>query len=158
MSAEAVALMRAIRDCPEDDLPRLAYADFLAENGDPDRGEFLRIQVDLSRLPDDDPRRRELEDREHELLAENEPHWLGDLVSPHLHGWRWERGFVVDVAATPLVMLDHAADLFADHPIRRWRVTCREQESDMPQDLLDAGRAGWARRLEGVSLAEWYQE
>ncbi|HJZ54493.1 MAG TPA: TIGR02996 domain-containing protein, partial [Gemmataceae bacterium] len=147
MSAEAVALMRAIRDCPEDDLPRLAYADYLAENGDPDRGEFIRIQVDLSRLPDTDPRRRELEDREHELLAENEPHWLDGLASPErevggsgLHGWRWERGFVVDVAATPLAMLEHAADLFADHPVRHWRVISSEQDTAMPQDLLEAGR------------------
>src|SRR5204863_8982248 len=80
MSAEAAALLRAIRDCPDDDLPRLALADWLEEAGDPDRAAFLRTQVELSRLPDDDPRRPGLEDREHELLAGHEEHWLAAAV------------------------------------------------------------------------------
>src|SRR5438874_15042 len=105
MSVES-ALLRAIRDRPDDDLPRLAYADLVEEAGDPDRGEFIRTQIEVSRLADDDPRRRELEDREHELLAENEARWLGDLASPGcepgdtpFHGWEWERGFLATVAA-----------------------------------------------------------
>jgi uncharacterized protein (TIGR02996 family) len=163
MSAEAVALIRAIRECPDDDLPRLAYADLLEENGDTDRGVFIRTQVELSRLPEDDPRRRELEDREHNLLAENEAHWLADLLgepaSPGasgLHEWEWERGFVVEVAATPLLMLERGPGLFAEHPVRRWRVM--SSQSDLKPDLIEAGRTSWARRLEAVDLSGWYQE
>ena len=131
MSAEAAALLRAIRDCPDDDLPRLALADWLEEAGDPDRAAFLRAQVELSRLAEDDPRRPELEDREHELLAEHEADWLAaavgnvaDTGSPEsvLTGWRFERGFITEVAATPLFLLDRGRDLFAGHPVRRWRV------------------------------------
>ncbi len=35
------AFLQAIIDCPEDDEPRLAYADWLQDRGD-FRGEFIR--------------------------------------------------------------------------------------------------------------------
>jgi uncharacterized protein (TIGR02996 family) len=33
---------------PPDDTPRLVYADWLEENGEPERAEFIRVQVELS--------------------------------------------------------------------------------------------------------------
>ena len=43
MSADAArALLRAIRDDPDDDLPRLAFADWLDEHDEPDRAAFVR--------------------------------------------------------------------------------------------------------------------
>jgi uncharacterized protein (TIGR02996 family) len=36
---------------PDDDTLRLIDADYLDERGDP-RGEFIRVQIDLARLPD----------------------------------------------------------------------------------------------------------
>src|SRR5690349_11596149 len=108
MSAEETALIRAIRETPDDDLPRLALADWLDENGVPERAEFLRAQVELARLPHDDPRRPALEDREHDLLAENEEHWLGDLAAADgLHEWEFERGFLTEIAATPFCLSEH---------------------------------------------------
>jgi len=44
------ALLAAIVADP-DDLPRLAYADWLHENGEPDRAEFIRTQIEAARLP-----------------------------------------------------------------------------------------------------------
>lgn len=38
------AFLRAIFDAPDDDTPRLVYADFLQENGEDDRAEFIRWQ------------------------------------------------------------------------------------------------------------------
>jgi uncharacterized protein (TIGR02996 family) len=52
---EAAALLAAIRESPDEDTPRLAYADWLDEHGDPDRAEFIRVQCAVVRLPDDDP-------------------------------------------------------------------------------------------------------
>ena len=66
------SFLRAIIADPADDLPRLVYADWLDENGDPDRAEFIRVQCELAKLPEDDPRRPGLEDREHDLLDANE--------------------------------------------------------------------------------------
>ena len=44
------AFLQAILESPDDDTPRLAYADWLDEHGDPDRAEFLRVQGLLARL------------------------------------------------------------------------------------------------------------
>src|SRR5262249_29705794 len=56
---------------PDDDLPRLAYADWLEERGDADqlaRADFIRAQIALSRMADDDPARPALTGREASLL------------------------------------------------------------------------------------------
>src|SRR5688572_17928114 len=50
-SAEQAALWSAIRTNPEDDTPRLVYADWLQENGDEERAEFIRVQCELAKLP-----------------------------------------------------------------------------------------------------------
>src|SRR3954471_25092659 len=86
------AFLRAIRDRPDEDLPRLIYADYLDERGDP-RGEFIRLQIERPSLHFADPRRVELAERERELLRRHEDEWLGPLsavVSSH----EFRRGFV----------------------------------------------------------------
>ena len=52
----AAALLHAIREAPEVDLPRLAYADWLDDVGRPERAEFIRVQVELARTGEGDPR------------------------------------------------------------------------------------------------------
>lgn len=44
------AFLAAISADPDDDTARLVAADFLEENGDPDRAAFVRVQVGLARL------------------------------------------------------------------------------------------------------------
>jgi uncharacterized protein (TIGR02996 family) len=44
------ALLAAIRANPDEDAPRLVFADWLQENGDLLRAEFIRVQVELARL------------------------------------------------------------------------------------------------------------
>ena len=67
-----------IRAQPRDDAPRLIYADYLDEAGDP-QGELIRVQVALSHLAPGEPERRELELREDELLATYADEWLAPL-------------------------------------------------------------------------------
>ena len=55
------AFLQAIIDVPEDDLPRLVYADWLEEHGQAERAELIRVQVQLARLADQRPRTRYLE-------------------------------------------------------------------------------------------------
>ena len=101
------ALLRAIRETPDDDTARLVYADFVEEEGDAARGEFIRVQVALACTPEDDPARGALEDREHELLAENEGHWLGVAVdSDGLNEWEFRRGFIHEPQQCALRGLD----------------------------------------------------
>ena len=42
--SDAEALLRAVYEAPEDDAPRLVYADWLGERGDP-LGEFIHLQI-----------------------------------------------------------------------------------------------------------------
>lgn len=70
------AFLCTIREYPDDDGPRLVYADWLEEQGECARAEFIRVQCELENNPDDE-RWRALARREAELLAEHGPRWLG---------------------------------------------------------------------------------
>jgi len=50
---EWAAFMSAIIANPDDDTVRLVAADYLEENGNPDRAAFIRIQVQLARIEAD---------------------------------------------------------------------------------------------------------
>lgn len=45
------SLLQAIFEHPADDAVRLVYADWLEENGECERAEFIRVQVELAGLP-----------------------------------------------------------------------------------------------------------
>jgi uncharacterized protein (TIGR02996 family) len=62
------AFLRDILAHPEDDTPRLVFADWLEEHGAPERAEFIRLQCQLARMSEGDPDRGRLLDRESELL------------------------------------------------------------------------------------------
>ena len=120
------AFLRAIISDPDDDLPRLVYADFLDETGDPDRAEFIRVQCRLAETEEHDPHFRELEDREHALLAANEGKWFREREG--LNEWVWRRGFVDEVADGDSNR-DTSDALFAVQPIQRWKVQTRDVHS-----------------------------
>jgi uncharacterized protein (TIGR02996 family) len=73
------ALEAALIDNPDDLATHMAYADHLAEQGDP-RGEFIQVQLaleDPSRKPAE---RKKLQKRERQLLEAHERDWLGELA------------------------------------------------------------------------------
>ncbi len=43
------ALLMAIRADPENDIPRLVYADWLVEHNEPERAEFIRVECETQR-------------------------------------------------------------------------------------------------------------
>lgn len=47
--ATNAAFLAAIRNAPDDDAPRLVYADWLDDHDDSERAEFIRVQVKLAR-------------------------------------------------------------------------------------------------------------
>ena len=112
--------LEAIAAHPDDDAPRLVYADWLEERGDP-RGAFIRLQCALERLAVDDPRRSLLEDEADELLDAREQEWVAPL-----HGqaddWRFRRGFVEWFAADGERFLANADAWFAAFPLRGVRL------------------------------------
>jgi uncharacterized protein (TIGR02996 family) len=52
---DAAALLAAICDRPDDDTPRLVFADWLDDDGDAARAAFVRTQVGLARAPEYGP-------------------------------------------------------------------------------------------------------
>jgi uncharacterized protein (TIGR02996 family) len=94
----ADAFLQAIIENPDDDTPRLVFADWLDENGEPERAEHIRAQCALAGLADDDPRRPALAERAGRLERTHGASWRAAL--PRLAGVRWEhfgRGFIEGV-------------------------------------------------------------
>jgi uncharacterized protein (TIGR02996 family) len=97
MSDEA-ALLAAIIAHPDEDTPRLMYADWLTEHGQPERAEFIRLQCAVAADEAAEERVLELEER-------NRGKWL--LGLPQFSGARWafRRGLPehLDVATEPFM-------------------------------------------------------
>src|SRR3954453_18261421 len=85
------AFLRGIGGEPDDDTPRLVYADWLDEHGEADRAEFIRVQCELARWVPDLGRRGSLKARASELLAAHRQEWLGGLTA-FCRAWSFERG------------------------------------------------------------------
>jgi uncharacterized protein (TIGR02996 family) len=97
---EGQALLRGILAEPEPDAPRLVYADWLDDNGQPERARIVRLGCEREHLPHDDPRRKEIGA---EIEALERPHlasWLGPLAplgcsrNPHVLHEHFHRGLL----------------------------------------------------------------
>lgn len=73
---DADAFLQTILDDPDDDLPRLIFADWLEEHGDTGRAEFIRAQLERATLPVGSDRSQQLLGRERTLLRQHGAHWL----------------------------------------------------------------------------------
>src|SRR5215813_9242328 len=123
------AFLASILETPDDDVPRLIYADWLEEHGEPDRAALIRIQIELARLPERAGDRRALEEREDALLKRYERRWTAplravlpeDVTTPIFH-----RGFVEEMLfwgrAGAEALVDHVDDLFTLLPLRALRL------------------------------------
>jgi uncharacterized protein (TIGR02996 family) len=126
--SDETALLRAIAAHPDEDTPRLAFADYIEERGNADRAAFIRGQIELASLKDDSPRRREVAFRCRQLLDAHEEKWLEPRAAFKLD-WGWSRGFVETFSTTPTDLHLRDAQLFATHPFRR--VWVREWEGGL---------------------------
>src|SRR4051794_7136497 len=120
----------AILENWEDDAPRLICTDWFEENGQPERAEFIRIQCQLTRLPEDNPCRPELHQRQDALLATHQDNWDRELHQL-VRRWsgcqialRYRRGFVEWVALDTAGFLKHAETLFQVAPVRAVKLAC----------------------------------
>lgn len=86
--------LAAINAHLDDDTPRLVFADWLQENGDEPRAEFIRLQCGAARGDSSGAARAEA------LLAEHRARWLLGLpkeLREHPEGRVFRRGFVAAV-------------------------------------------------------------
>lgn len=116
------ALFAAILAHPDEDTPRLAFADWLEENGDPKYAAFIRKQIELAKVPEWDPLwvrawhrdRDSTTGRGYEQFVPKLPDGLKllPLVS-------FRRGFVWHVESTGVEpFLTRADELFAAMPLQ----------------------------------------
>ena len=73
--SERDAFLRTIAANPDDDAPRLIFSDWLEENGEPERAEFMRTQCELASSKPSEKRRHALRVRERELLDAHRHEW-----------------------------------------------------------------------------------
>jgi len=147
------ALLRAICENPADDLPRLVFADWLEENGQPDRAQFIRTEVDLYRRPEWDAERARYEHaaRAESAWPDRRP-WLGECPDGPVSGIAWSgepvvrRGFPWCVKAANLESLSYLWDHFAD----RWPV--EQVDFETADHLLRLARTPILRRLTGLAF------
>jgi uncharacterized protein (TIGR02996 family) len=136
------AFIRAIRETPDDDAPRLIYADWLEEHGQADRAEFIRIQCQFARLLVTGPKpdMGGLLSRTVDLLREHWSEWVGPLraiVGPwgDRYGERWmveeyhfdglhrfQRGFVDSLSLDTEDYLRNVEELRRLTPLRELRL------------------------------------
>jgi uncharacterized protein (TIGR02996 family) len=84
------ALLSAITANPDEDTPRLVYADWLDEHGEAERAEFIRVQCKLEHLPRTSDEGKLLAEREKHLQAKLFRH----LVKLGNRTLKYRRGFV----------------------------------------------------------------
>jgi uncharacterized protein (TIGR02996 family) len=116
-----ISLLRTIIDQPDDDTARLIYADWLEEQGQQARSEFIRVQVeatDLFRRGHNLPRAFALRDRQNALLRQYEKLWAKEF-QPFVENWTFERGFIAYVALAASDFVAQGDFLFARAPICR---------------------------------------
>ncbi len=89
-SQEEAALLAAIDAEPDEDQPRLVYADWLDRHGDPQRATLIRVQCQIANLPAGDSRRSPLKSQAQQLIREGRQRWVpsGFPWSSRVEFWR----------------------------------------------------------------------
>lgn len=150
---DGALLLRAILENPAEDTPRLAYADWLKERGEPrghQRGDYVRyaLSYDWHAAEDGNPYGADAGE-EYPLKFDVWPyqqwpdsvHRLLKLArrGPPTPGvrFRWRRGFVDRVELPCALFVECAKALFRAHPITRVVLTDVTPELDPPHDEPD---------------------
>jgi uncharacterized protein (TIGR02996 family) len=115
---DEAALLKAVIEQPDDDAPRLAYADWCDRRRDP-RGRFIRVQLELAKVEFDleSPKRQQLEDESMTLLEDHGLEWMPNK-HPHVFKWKMHRGFVAGITVTATSFLHYFSELSALYPIQ----------------------------------------
>lgn len=116
--------LEAVLASPDDDAPRLAYAAWLRERGDP-RGAFIRVQCALAGAEGRDPARRAaLEAEEQDLLDRDRRRalWLAEIGLTDNGVNAFRRGFVERVGLSLDELLARHEALARATPVRSLRV------------------------------------
>jgi uncharacterized protein (TIGR02996 family) len=122
------AQLKAVLDAPDDDAPRLAYAQWSEDQGDAlsvARGELIRAQIDLTHM---DPeyvgtgRAFGTQQQIRELVDSHGAAWAGALAE-WVDAFYFVRGFVDWIKLSARSFLDHGDRIFARAPVQHVDLT-----------------------------------
>src|SRR5947209_10059060 len=111
------AFLQAILEQPDDDAPRLVYADWLEEHGESERAAFIRLHIELAGMDPDDSRRDEVRRKLGPMLHGQQVAWRARL-GRGVDGLRLARGFAEGVRLTATHWLRRGRRLLEAAPIR----------------------------------------
>ena len=139
-------LLAAIVAAPSDDAPRLVFADWLSERGDP-RGEQIAVEIALARTALDAPERGPLAERAKALRASvGQPTVDGIAVE-----FRSTRGMIDHAKLALEALLARERDLFAVAPLLRSIEVTGVTESTVTALLARS----WFPRLRSLEMS-WH--
>jgi uncharacterized protein (TIGR02996 family) len=166
------ALLTSILLNPEEDTPRLVYADWLDENGEPERAEFVRVQIahenwrsDTDALTQDGIKRRmALWCAETELfhglpfdvLGNDKPLQGLRLTRDELANCELpskglvSRGFVSHVELPAAAFIEHAGAIFSRHPVTEVRLSDRHALATSEGWHWDRNDSSWDHERHGI--------
>jgi uncharacterized protein (TIGR02996 family) len=155
MNDDCRSLLAAVLDHPDDDAPRLRYADWLADNGDPCRAEFIRVQCQLAEGALSPECAEALREREEKLLKENEARWLpfapGSPSADDMPRTCWLRGFVRSLVSYRWDA-EGLVRVFKEHPVQYLWLSLDSHDQDMPQQLLNLAVFSTFDQLKGLEI------
>ena len=165
MSEEADFLAQILAE-PDEEAPRMIYADWLEELGDP-RGEFIRLQCQRAHLPVNHPEQLGMIHRQQELIKEHGEERLGGSLPKEVQAMhksirkiRTHRGFVEKISLTARQYARFAERILKLIPLRAVKVDTiggltetpqlkrlREVEAHQAHDLLKFVRSSFITNL-----------
>ncbi|HEY1190359.1 MAG TPA: TIGR02996 domain-containing protein [Gemmata sp.] len=129
------ALLAAITADPDEDTPRLVYADWLSEHGEDDHAELIRSQCRLEHVSRRTAEGKRLAAREKELCTK----LFGHLDTLGFSEVNFRRGFVAQVTSGALDFHAHAAALTAEiAPAFGLKLEESARDKDMRDDDYEA--------------------
>ncbi len=149
--------LAAIIESPEDDLPRLVFADWLEERGDTRRAEFIRLQCALDQEPHGTEYRIRSEFRCQELLKRDRSKWIINGI-PGRQEFR--RGFVEYLHLSADAFLVLANRIARETPLMALRLSVA---ADRTSQIIKIPLLTRLRELEirndgiGPRIREWFQ-
>ncbi|HEY2908903.1 MAG TPA: TIGR02996 domain-containing protein [Gemmataceae bacterium] len=155
LPADEHPFLDAILASPSADGPRLVYADYLDETGNPldaRRAELVRVQVALERVPAEQPRHGELKNREVELVAAFGAAWMAPWASLRTE-FQFRRGLPDAVAIDAATFLARGEELFDNTQTQSGRSFIRRVKlREAARTLPDLVNCPLLQRIEELDL------
>lgn len=138
---EREALLKAVCDSPDDDTPRLVFADWLQESGeecDQTRAAFIRVQIEQSKLPPRTVPWWKCYSQARKLFASHGWEWCEEIHPDRSFRWdEFVRGFAESVRVPAFESFEKfAGRVFARTPLKELRI----QQSVCLSDLCRVPR------------------